>query len=684
MKRITLALMLAGVFGLNQAMAANAIIENEYVRAGVNESTGTLGSGGGTRPGLQYDNTGTSTWPSNSSQGDYLTPGSPFEGYTVRLEEADGTLIRSYTNNNTGARSITDGAWVTAPTAASAIWSATTSDFGIQNTYSLPAGQKYIEIDTQITASIAIPKLWFGRFIDPDAMPMPGDTSATDNARGYGAIPTTNVVFSEATVSRYALGLYSSATNVDTGISPMWTTNPKDYYTNVGGYNVGNGDHTIGLGFLMSGVSAGDIVHFNYAYIFGPSAFGAATSAVSGGAGGGTPGTVPGGGTLVDVGSATDAASAPSTPTPPPAPTVTGTSTSTITISDVTAVSATLPVITASLAHHEASESTGVQTIARETTTNVTTPMERTLVTKVRTTSTWSDSTTTFVDAAPVTAITVSNSVATSVANASFSGRVDQYTQLAELNTGINRGLNSQLFRKDMVDGKGYRMYMGVAHLDSSAGNGYDAKSDKFNIGIEKDVKEYWTLGAQYTNVNTSLTGVDSATKQNKNHYGAYSFLTRNNWILKTDLGLADNSLNSNRNVAGLFYNASSIDGNDWWLSNRVYTPSLKGFRPYAGYTYGKDKRDAYTETGSIQSARTVAGVTETNDYAEVGVRYDKTINKLILSGEAGVSSDSYKDIKGEVSYLVNPRSRISITASRQEHKDLSTNQIGLQGKIDF
>jgi uncharacterized protein with beta-barrel porin domain len=235
-----------------------------------------------------------------------------------------------------------------------------------------------------------------------------------------------------------------------------------------------------------------------------------------------------------------------------------------------------------------------------------------------------------------------------------------------------------------MVDGKGYRMYMGVAHLDSSASNGYDAKSDKFNIGVEKDVKENWTLGLQYTNVNTSLTGVDSATKQNKNHYGAYSFLTRNNWILKTDLGLADNSLKSNRNVAGLFYNASSIDGNDWWLSNRVYTPSLKGFRPYAGYTYGKDKRDAYTETGSIQSARTVAGVTETNDYAEIGVRYDKTINKLILSGEAGVSSDSYKDIKGEVSYLVNPRSRISITASRQEHKDLSTNQIGLQGKIDF
>jgi hypothetical protein len=681
MKKLTLALMLAGVIGFNQAIAANAIIENEYVRAGVNESTGTLGSGGGTRPGLQYDNTGTSTWPSNSSQGDYLTPGSPFEGFTVRIEDATSTLIRTYTNNNTGARSITDGAWVTTPTAASAIWSATTSDFGIQNTYSLPLGQKYIEIDTQITATSAMPKLWFGRFIDPDAMPMPGDTSATDNARGYGAIPVTNVVFSEATVSRYALGLYSSATNVGTGISPMWTTNPADYYTNVGGYNVGNGDHTIGLGFLVNNVAIGDILHFNYAYIFGPSAFGAATSAVAGGAGGGTAGTVPGGGTLVDVGSATDAASGTTTT---PSPTVTGTSTATITVSDVTAISATLPVITASLAHHEASEATGVQTIARETTTNVTTPMERTLVTKVRTTSTWSDSTTSFVDATPVTAVTVSNSVATSIANNRFSGRVDQYEQLGELNTGINRGLNSQLFRKDMVEGKGYRMYMGGAYLDSSAANGYNAKSDKFNIGVEKDVKEFWIVGAQYNRVNTKLDGVDSATKQGKNHYGAYSILTRNDWILKTDLGIADNSLNSNRNVAGLFYNASNTSGTDWWLTNRVYTPDLNGFRPYAGYTVGKDKRDAYTETGSIQSYRTVASITENTNHGEIGVRYDKTIDKITLTGEAGITSDSYKDVRGAVSYQVNPRSRISLTASRQEHKDLSTNVIGLQGRIDF
>ena len=681
MKKLTLAIMLTGVLGINQAMAANAILVNEWVKAGVNETTGTFGSGGNTPPGLQYDGTGTGTF--NNSY-DYLTPGSPFDGFSVRLDTTGST---TYVNNNAGSMAQISGAWVGTPTSASAVWAGSVAGkFDLQNTYSLPAGQQYIDIDTQITMNSNASVLWFGRFIDPDARAAAGDSSATDNVLGYGAIPRTNVAFSEATVSRYALGLYSAATNVGAGIA-MWSTNPEVYFNNhAAGYGsytddtYGTGDDTIGLGFKVSGVSAGDIVHFNYAYIFGPSAFGAASSAVAGGAGGGTAGTVPGGGTLVDVGSATDAATSGGSS----APTVTGTSTATITVSDVTIASATLPVITASLAHHEASEATGVQTIARETTTNVTTPMERTLVTKVRTTSTWSDSTTTFADSANTTAVTVSNSVATTVANDSFSGRIDQYEQLAELNTGINRSLNSQLFRKDMVDGKGYRMYMSGAHLDSSAGLGYDAKSDKFNLGVEKDVKEYWTVGAQFTRVNTSLDGVDSATKQNKNHYGAYSIWTRNDWILKTDLGLADNTMKSNRNVAGLFYNASSTDGNDWWLSNRVYTPNLKGFRPYAGYTYGKDKRSAYTETGSIQSARTVASVSETNDYAEVGVRYDKTINKLTLTGEAGVTSDSYKDLKGEVSYQVNPRSRIAVTLSRQEHKDLSTDQVGLYGKLDF
>ena len=275
------------------SLAQNYIIENEYVRAGVNGTTGTLGSGGGTRPGLQYDSTGTGTFPADSEQGDYLTPGSPFEGFTVKIDQfgADGVeggtddTTTSYTNNNTGGTNISGGAWVTTPDTSSAVWAATSTDFALQNSYSLPAGQQFIDINTQITALSNIDRLQFGRFIDPDAMPAAGDTSSTDNVLGYSGIPGTNVVFSEATVSRYALGLYSSATNVGAGISSGWSTDPSTYYAG-GDYTVGNGDHTIGLGFLSLGLTAGDIVNYQYAYIFGPSAFDAATYAIDGGAGG--------------------------------------------------------------------------------------------------------------------------------------------------------------------------------------------------------------------------------------------------------------------------------------------------------------------------------------------------------------------------------------------------------------
>ena len=60
------ALVAFSFFVATAAISQNVIIENQYVRAGVNLSTGTMGSGGGTRPGLHYDNTGTGTFPCNS------------------------------------------------------------------------------------------------------------------------------------------------------------------------------------------------------------------------------------------------------------------------------------------------------------------------------------------------------------------------------------------------------------------------------------------------------------------------------------------------------------------------------------------------------------------------------------------------------------------------------------------
>lgn len=667
------------------ALAGNAVLQNEYIKAGVNESTGTLGSGGNTSPGLLYDNTGSSTW--NTSY-DYLTPGSPYEGWAVRIDNADGTRFKLYGNNNAGfqmdSNTTVSGAWVGTPTASSAVWAGSATEFDIRHTYSLPSAQKYLDITTRLDSKAVMPHLYFGRYIDPDAVAAPGDSSATDNVRGYGVIPATNVVFSEATVSRYALGLYSAQVgNVNTSIQG-WTSDPKNYYTGPGNYNVGNGDDTIGIGFYASNVAVGDILTWKYAYIFGPSAFGAASYAIDGGAGGGTAGTSSFG-TLTDVGSATDAASGGGST--PSAPTITSTSTATITVSDTTALNTSLPVITASLAHHEASEGSGKQTIARETTTNVTTPYTRSVVTLVRTTNTWSDSTTTTSDSATTTTNTLVNDVQSSVANESFSGRIDQMSYLGNLNKQLDRGLNMDAFRTDGYtdEEKKVTMYVNASGSKSNIDNGYSAKSQIYGLGVEKEIKPNWRLGAQYNRVNTTMDGTDSKTTQDKNHIGLFSVYTAENDVkVVNNLGYSDNNIKANRTVENVFNNSHSTGGDNVWLNNRVYAPETKGFRPYAGVTIGRSTMGGYTEAGDIQSARTVAKTTDNYTYGEAGVRYEKAIDKVRLIGDIGTTTDSVTTGAATIAYSPTKTGTIALTAATQHGNNINNNTVSLRGIIRF
>ena len=682
MKKQLIATIVAAMLSAS-AMAGNEILVNEYIKAGVNESTGTLGSGGNTNPGIQYDNTGTGTF---NSAYDYLTPGSPYEGWAVRIDNADGTQFKLYGNNNAGFQSdgntAVTGAWVGTPTAASAVWAGTATEFGIRHTYSLPSAQRYLDITTRIEATAAMPHLYFGRYIDPDAVAAPGDSSATDNVRGYGIIPKTNVVFSEATVSRYALGLYSAQVGtVNTSIQG-WTSDPKNYYLNTGGMaDVSTGDDTIGITFYAANVAVGDILTYNYAYIFGPSAFTAANYAITGGAGGGTAGTSSFG-TLVDVGSATDAGSGTTT-----TPTITGTSTATITVSDTTAVNTSLPVITASLAHHDASEASGKQTIARETTTNVTTPYTRSVVTLVRTSNTWSDGTTTTSDSSTTTDNTLVNNVATAVANDSFSGRVDQMSYLNNLNRQLDRGLNMDAFRQDGYTDqeKKITMYVNASGARSNIDNGYNAKSQIYGLGVEKEIKPNWRLGAQYNRVNTTMDGTDSKTAQDKDHVGAFSIYTAENDVkIVNNLGYSNNAVKGNRTVENVFNNSHAAKGENVWLNNRIYAPDTKGFRPYAGVTVGRSTVGGYTEAGDIQSSRTIAKTIDNYTYGEAGVRYEKAIDKFKLIGDIGTTTDSITTGTATVAYSPTKIGSIALTAATHHGNNINTNTVSLRGMIRF
>jgi hypothetical protein len=679
LKKKVLATAVAMACSVMYAHATSITLEGDYIKIGTN-AAGTLGSGGWADPGIQYDSTGTRTF---NSAYDYLTPGSPFEGWTVKGLDSGSSALFSYTNNNTN---------VTSPSITGtntnysnilyngttfdnrAVWSGTNSNFDILNDVRFNNNQQFVDITTTLTLKVNVDTLYFGRFTDPDARAAAGDSSQTDNALGYGAIPNTNVVFSEALASRYALGLYTGQVgNVGVGISSSWSTDPVTY---LNGTNNGNGDYTIGIGFVSSGLSIGDIVSFQYAYIFGPNAFAAGSTAVDSGAGGGTAGTVPGGGTLVDVGSA----SAPTTSTP----TVVSTSTSN-TVSTLDYINTSLPVITGSLAHHTPGESSGIQTIARQTTTTVTTPWITETNTTPVTTTTWSDGNVVTSTGTTVTTYTDYNNVASSVANDSFSGRIDQQQSLEKLSLGIDRDLNVNPFRKDMIVQGDKRMFITSGRINSSMSN-YTADSNKFSIGGDKAINANWRIGAQYNRVGTDLTGSDSSTSENKNHVGVYSFYEfTNGAVLATNLGYARNSIRTDRTVENLFNNNYSISGKSIWVNNRLYTPEMYGFRPYVGHTLGRLDRDGYTEDGSIQSARMVDRFSKGYNYVEGGVRYDKQFaNKIFVGAEAGIMSDSYRTAQGTIGYEINKDSTVAITASRQTNGDLGSNTIGLVAKIRF
>src|SRR5690606_11466225 len=68
----------------------SGIFDNGYIKFGYSND-GSFGYGAWQTPGIFYDSTGKGVYPSNA---DFLTPGSPFEFFAVKI----GT--RTYVNNN--------------------------------------------------------------------------------------------------------------------------------------------------------------------------------------------------------------------------------------------------------------------------------------------------------------------------------------------------------------------------------------------------------------------------------------------------------------------------------------------------------------------------------------------------------------------------------------------------------
>lgn len=691
MKRIKHAILALSLFVAGSATAQTTgsifALTGDYIKIGVSDF-GTIGSKGNTSPGIMYDNTGTRTF--NPSY-DYLTPGSPFEGFTVKFTNAASSVV-SVTNNNSGGGPLTgvltnySGVAYAGETYDNrAVWISTNnSNFDLTNDVRFNNAQKYVDISTALTAKVAMTNLYFARFIDPDARAAAGDSSATTNTLGFSPIPASNVVFSEALASKYALGLYSAATsNVGTGISSGWSTDPITYYS---GTNGGNGDYTIGIAFKVPSLAIGDLATFRYAYIFGPSTLTAGAYAVSSGAAGGTAGVVPGCTTGCDMPGVTPPTAPAPTPTPAPAPAPApepdpgpppAPPAPTVVSSEIDYVYSRMSIFN----RMPAEKVLGIRNTISESSLPVYT-------------STWSDGARTVSYGAPVNAETV----------ADYSTRIDQYQYMDKANQRFNLQLDSNVLdrfkaTKDGLysratlgkDDFGYSYIIADGQRTNTNADGYYMSAQRFGIGHEKRVSPNWVVGGQFNNITAYLYGDQASGSLQKNSVAAYSLYNFQGWLLKSDLGISINDFKNAHTLndiaeLGPLSAGGKTTGRDIWLSNRIYTPSLSGFRPYAGIRVENNQRGSVDETGSALIAMNYDAYSQTRTFGDLGVRYENNfgVDRLNVLAEGGSTTNGITYARGGVSYRPLANVMLQATLGQQRQDGVVNNILQGQFKLAF
>jgi hypothetical protein len=262
----TLSLAILASIAASAAIAAPVTLTGNCVKMGAND-LGTLGSGGSTPPGILYDATCTGTFVANT---DYLTPGTPFEGFGVRSTQS-GFAANS---NESGAQIAATGALTTNTVAGftnSVTWAGALAGFyNVVNSYFFNANDERINVRTTITALTDLTNLSFSRAIDPDPDALSSGVFNTNNQRGFGTLAATDFVYSAGGATGRPLGLYSNSAYVhNTAIVSNWPELDPTVY--LSGLNDGNGDYAIGMGWLIGSLTKGQSATIDYAYVMGTS-----------------------------------------------------------------------------------------------------------------------------------------------------------------------------------------------------------------------------------------------------------------------------------------------------------------------------------------------------------------------------------------------------------------------------
>jgi hypothetical protein len=366
-----------------------------------------------------------------------------------------------------------------------------------------------------------------------------------------------------------------------------------------------------------------------------------------------------------------------SAPSTPPAPTLVSSNI----VNNVVATVAILAPVSVTTVDHTQTEDGGRQRINRHTQTDVTTTSVTTTTTTPVTTDTYSDNSTVVTNGTAVVTTSQASTVATSHEYADFYGRVDQHEVMDKMGESLQGLLNHEPTKsKEKV-----RVFSKNYYAWSQGENGYSGTSFIYGGGVEIDIKPTWTIGGQYNNVTLNLNGSDSTSKLLKSHYGVFNMLRGNTLSLLTNAGLAQNNYIVSRNVAGVFGNDSQTSGQEWWVSNRLFIHAHKNITPFIGHTVRNYTRNAFTETGSSESARSVEGVNETYNVGEAGLRLEtrfggKKKNLFGVSVEGSYATDNAIEASATLDY----KEIVSIQGVHQINNGVSNTAVSANVKFRF
>ena len=198
---------------------------------------------------------------------------------------------------------------------------------------------------------------------------------------------------------------------------------------------------------------------------------------------------------------------------------------------------------------------------------------------------------------------TTANTQVTNTTLTPFEGRIDQIATAQDVTSSTLRNL-------DFYNIQGIRM-------NSKMKNGMSGNTSGAVVGGSKELENGVTIMGGFTKLGTGLTSNgDSVDAETTAFAGG---IEKNGVSLEVRHAMTDYEVSR---TIGDFSNASETAGKDT-SARLMYSPDTGKVNPVIGYTRGKRSVDGYTETGSVQTARTVDATSEMYGYGTVGLRGD-------------------------------------------------------------